>query len=198
MRTGNRNRTLGRLLTDLWRERRGAALIEFAFALPLLVMCVAAVIEFGMIVFVDSLLEGSVRQASRFGITGYAPAGISRVDQIRQTILSGTAGLVQPADLTITTLVYSNFANIGQPEPFVDANGNGVYDTGESFSDVNGNGKWDSDMGAAGAGGPGDVVVYTASVKWHLMTHLLDSVIGNPITLAASTTVRNEPWGTTP
>jgi Flp pilus assembly protein TadG len=198
MRTSNRNRTLRRLSADFWRHRLGGALIEFAFVLPLLVMCVAAVIEFGTIVFVDSLLEGSVRQASRFGITGYAPAGVSRQDQITQTILEGTAGLVQPADLTITTLVYSNSGSIGQPEPFVDANGNGAYDGGESFSDTNGNGTWDADMGVAGAGGPGDVVVYTATVRWRLMTHLLDSVIGDPITLAASTTVRNEPWGAAP
>ena len=75
MRTRNRNRTLRRLWADLWRESLGGALIEFAFALPLLVVCVAAVIEFGMIVFVDSLLEGSVRQASRFGITSMFMGG---------------------------------------------------------------------------------------------------------------------------
>ncbi len=197
MRTKNRKKTDRRRWSDLRRQNLGAALIEFAFAAPLVILCVAAVIEFGMIMFVDSLLEGAVRQASRFGITGYAPAGVSRADLITQTIVDGAVGLVQASDITITTLVYSSFSSIGQPEPFVDANGNGTYDAGETFSDVNGNGKWDADMGAAGVGGPGDVVVYTATVNWPLMTHLLDDVIGSAgrIRLSASTTVRNEPWG---
>jgi len=181
---------------ELWRRREGGALIEFAFAAPLLVVTVAGVIEFGMIMFMNSLLEGAVREASRFGITGYAPSGVSRADEIRQMVLDGSLGLVKPTDVTVTTLVYSNFSSIGQPEPFVDANGNGSYDVGESYSDVNGNGQWDADMGAAGVGGPGDVVVYTANVKWPLVTHLLDNVLGTDgtITLSASTTVRNEPW----
>ena len=53
-------------------------------------------------------------------------------------------------------------------------------------------------MGKSGLGGPGDIVVYTAAVNWHLMTHLLDSVMGNNgiMKLSASTAVRNEPWGT--
>jgi len=181
-----------------WRHREGAALIEFALAAPLLFMAVGGVIELGMIMFVDSLLEGAVRQASRLGITGYSPTGVNRSDYIVQTIVDDSVGLIQPQDITITTQVYSNFSSIGQAEPFVDANGNGSYDAGETYTDVNGNGHWDADMGTAGLGGPGDVVVYTATVRWGLITHLLDSVIGQngAITLSASTTVRNEPWGT--
>lgn len=182
---------------ELWRRCEGAALIEFVFAAPILITAVGGVIELGMIMFVDSLLEGGVREASRLGLTGYTPAGVSRTDYITQAIVANSAGLIQPADITITTLVYSNFNSVGQPEPYVDANGNGKYDAGESFTDVNGNGQWDADMGKSGLGGPGDVVVYTATVDWHMLTHLMDPIIGQggAITLTASTTVRNEPWG---
>ena len=182
---------------ELWRRREGAAILEFALAAPLLIVAVGGIIELGMIMFVDSLLEGGVRQASRLGLTGYTPTGTNRIDYITQAIVQTSAGLIKPADITIATEVYSSFASIGQPEPFVDANGNGKYDAGESFTDVNGNGKWDTDMGKAGLGGPGDIVVYTATVNWHLMTNLLNSVIGQNgvIVLSASTTVRNEPWG---
>ena len=183
---------------QLWRRREGAALVEFALAAPLLIVSVAGVVEIGMIMFVDSLIEGAVREAAREGITGTTPAGVSRADYITQTIVDGTVGLVQPSDITISTLVYSSFTAVGQPEPFVDANGNGKYDAGESFTDINGNGQWDADMGKSGLGGPGSVVVYTATVQWGLVTHLLDNLIGKNgvITLSASTAVRNEPWGT--
>lgn len=181
----------------LWRHREGGALIEFAFAAPLLIVTVAGVIEIGMIMFMNSLMEGAVREASRFGITGYAPSGVSREQQITNMIVDGAVGLVQPADITIDTLVYSNFSGIGQPEPFVDGNANGTYDVGETFNDINGNGSWDEDMGAAGIGGPGDIVVYTATIQWSLMTRLLDPILGDSgkMTLQASTVVRNEPYG---
>ncbi len=184
-------------LAALWRRREGGALIEFAFAAPLLIVTVAGVIEFGMIMFVQSLMEGGLREASRFGITGYAPEGVSREQQIANMIVNGAVGLVQSEDITIDTLVYSNFSSIGQPEPFVDGNGNGAYDVGETFNDINGNGTWDADMGAAGVGGPGDIVVYTATVEWSLLTRLLDPVLGESgtMTLKASTVVRNEPYG---
>jgi Flp pilus assembly protein TadG len=195
---GSLRETTKALLRGLLGCRRGTAALEFAFVAPLLIMTVAGVIELGMMLFVDSLLEGGVRSASRFGITGYTPPGVSREDQIRQIIVENSAGLVQPADLTITILSYPNFASVGQPEPYVDANGNGAYDVGESYTDVNANAQWDTDMGAAGAGGSGSVVLYKASVQWSLWTHLLDDIIGDAgkITLAASVVVRNEPYGT--
>lgn len=197
--TGTGTTRCGRSIwAALWRRQEGAALAEFAFAAPVLITSILAIIEIGMIMFMNSLLEGAVREASRFGITGYAPAGISRADEIRQIVVDGALGLVQPSDIDVTTLVYGNYSSIGQPEPYVDTNGNGTYDAGESFDDVNGNGKWDADMGAAGVGGSGDIVVYTATMRWPMLTHYLDGVIGSEITLSASTTVRNEPYGTNP
>lgn len=48
--------------------------------------------------------------------------------------------------------------NVGQPKPYTDENDNGAWNDGEPYTDVNENGTWDDDMGAAGLGGPGDVV----------------------------------------
>lgn len=177
--------------------RRGSSVLEFAFAAPLLVLTMMAVIELGIILFMTSVLEGGVRDASRFGITGYAPAGTSREEQIIDRIAENTFGLVDPADIEISTLVYGDFAQIGEPEPYSDDNGNGSYDAGEPYNDINGNGQWDADMGAAGVGGPGDVVVYQVAIDWPLLTPLLDTFIGEDgrMPLSASVAVRNEPYG---
>jgi hypothetical protein len=92
------------------------------------------------------------------------------------------------------TLVYHSFGDIGQPEPFTDTNHNGVHDAGEPFTDSNGNGTWDPDMGAAGLGGPGDVVLYRMSYDWHIMIPLFRPFFGDSIRLTANVAVRNEPY----
>ena len=90
-----------------------------------------------------------------------------------------------------------SFGDIGQPEPYTDTNTNGSYDLGEPFTDINGNGQWDADMGAAGLGGPGEIVLYKLEYDLPTMTSLLSNVIGGSdgkITLKASVAVRNEPY----
>jgi len=180
----------------LARCRRGASAVEFAFAAPAALLTACAIIDMSMAMFVSTLAEGGLREASRFGITGYAPAGVSRQDRILEVLSEHTIGLVDMSTTDITFQVYRGFEDIGKPEPFVDTNGNGAYDTGEAFNDVNGNGAWDADMGTAGVGGPGDVVVYTMTYDWTVLTPLVGSLFGDngTIRMSASVAVRNEPW----
>jgi len=175
----------------------GASTLEFGFVAPVLVFAVLGIMELGMILFVTSLLEGSVRMAARFGITGYAPASVSREQQIRDILEQNTAGLIDMTKVTFTQYVYENFSDIGKPEPYVDDSpANGNYDPGETYQDVNGNGQWDSDMGIAGVGGPGAVVVYRVGYDWPLLTPFLADILGTggKIPLSASIVVRNEPF----
>ena len=115
-----------------------------------------------------------------------------------RNVFWGSSGAIQSGwSICRQALIYPSFGDIGGPEPFVDsAPANGAYDVGETFTDVNGNGVWDPDMGAAGAGGPGDVVVYRLSYDWSLLTPVLAGVIGEAgrVRLAASVVVRNEPY----
>ena len=152
-----------------------------------------------MILFLNSVLEGSLRDAARFGITGFTPTGVNREDVIIDKVQSATMGLVPITASNITTLAYSDFSEVGQPEPYIDDNpANGMYDAGESFTDVNGNGQWDADMGTPGLGGACDVVVYRVETQWSLMLGLMASSVGQTIDLTASTAVRNEPYGNSP
>ena len=106
-----------------------------------------------------------------------------------------TYGLLDMDQLEMETLVYESFADIGQPEPFDDANGNGAYDGGEHFIDVNGNGPGTPDMGAAGLGGPSDVVVYRLTYDWGIITPFMQRLLGESIRHVSSVAVRNEPFG---
>lgn len=187
------------LLSRFLREREGVAAIEFAFVGMLIVTTAIGVVEFAMILFVNSLMEGGLREAARHGLTGFSGGETTREEEVLSIVDRHTQGLVDMTAVELDTLVYPGFADVGQPEPFTDANGNGQYDgdPAEDYTDVNGNGQWDADMGAAGLGGPGDIVRYTLSYDWPLMTGLLGDLIGRDgkMPLSASIVVRNEPFG---
>jgi Flp pilus assembly protein TadG len=197
----NRYRPTRRLapapLWPWWRRaagERGTAAMEFAFVAPIFIGMVGAIMEFSGIMFVQTLLEGSAREASRYGITGFTQEGVSRDEQILQIVEDNTFGIIDLDELQMDTLVYENFGDVGQPEPFTDQNANEAYDAGEPFNDINGNGTWDEDMGAAGLGGPGDVVVYRMSYDWSIIIPLFRPFFGDAITLQANIAVRNEPF----
>jgi TadE-like protein len=177
---------------------RGQAIVEFAFLAPPFIAILCAILEFSGIMFVQAMLEGAAREASRYGLTGFTSGGVSRADQILAIVEDHTFGIVDMDELEMETLVYENFGDIGQPEPFTDQNGNGVWDNDEPFTDINGNGTWDPDMGAAGLGGPGDVVVYRMSYAWDIMIPLFEPFFGESITLQSNIAVRNEPFEAPP
>lgn len=167
---------------------------------PVLILTITGIMEVAMVLGVSSLMEGGLRDAARFGITGYVPSGMTREEHIKSIIGDATIGLVDMNSANIQTLVYPSFGDIGQPEPWDDQNSNGTYDVGEPYNDINSNGQWDPDMGAAGLGGPGEIVLYKITYDLPLMTPLLSSIMGGSdgkVTLRASIAVRNEPYPAT-
>ncbi|MCC7047132.1 MAG: pilus assembly protein [Alphaproteobacteria bacterium] len=179
----------------LRRDSRGATAVEFGFIAPALFVVAWGTVELGMTLLANTLLEGSVREAARAGLTGYTPSGMNRQDYIKNIVKENTIGLIDMNKLTIETKVYSSFADIGKPEPFTDTNGNGARDGSEAFVDINGNGQWDADMGVAGLGGPGDIVVYTLKYDWVLFAGYGQKIFGvNSFPLRASVAIRNEPY----
>lgn len=173
----------------------GQAMVEFALIAPILLGMLCGILEFSGVLFAQTLLEGGAREASRYGITGATEEGNAREETILTIIEENTFGVIDVDELDVETLVYETFSDVGQPEPFTDENGDGAYNTGEAFDDINGNGAWDEDMGVAGLGGPGDVVVYRLSYDWEIMIPLFQPFFGDEVALDASIAVRNEPFG---
>jgi Flp pilus assembly protein TadG len=194
---GSLRKFLARTFRHFRRADDGVAGVEFAFAAPVVIFAAVGVIELGTMMFTNTLMEGGLRDAARFGITGYAPAGVSREDRIREIIEENTIGLIDMQTATITQLIYPSFGDIGKPEPYIDDNpANGQYDPGESYQDINGNAQWDPDMGAAGVDGAGAVVLYTVEVDWPALTPLFKPIFNGigKIRMRASVAVRNEPF----
>jgi hypothetical protein len=179
----------------LWCDPSGTALLEFAVIFPAFILALIGIIEVAIVLFISSSIEAAVLEASRFGITGGTPEeGVSREDRVLEIVAEKTYGLVDMDDVELDTLVYASFDDIGEPEPFEDDNTNGIYDMGEPYTDVNGNGQWDADMGAAGLGGPSDVVVYRISYQWGLITPLMRKTLSETVRHTSSVAVRNEPF----
>jgi Flp pilus assembly protein TadG len=191
-----RRRRFAQRLARLVRGRQGVTAVEFALIAPVCMTLVCVFIDLSMVMFITNVMEGGLREASRYAITGYLEPGKTREQKIAEIVKDHSYNLISESDITITYKIYPSFEDVGKPEPFVDANGNGKYDAGESFTDVNKNGQWDADMGAAGVGGPGDIVAYTVEYKWTLWTPLATEIWGNGgmVTLNATIAVRNEPY----
>ena len=149
-----------------------------------------------MVLSTEALMEGAVRDAARFGVTGQNEA--ERLAIIQDIIADRTIVLVDTDEAEIDVLTYGSFDVIGAPEPFVDGPPfNGVYDVGESYTDINGNSQWDPDQGLASAGQSGEVVLYRVTYDAPSLTGFLNHLIGgddNVIQLVASIAVRNEPY----
>tara|TARA_R110000868_G_scaffold221440_1_gene472999 strand:+ start:463 stop:1083 length:621 start_codon:yes stop_codon:yes gene_type:complete len=180
----------------LLENQQGSSLVEFAFAAPLVVLMIVATIEFGMIMFVSTLMESALRDAARFGITGQEPDGATRLERIIAIVEDRTIGLVDMADAKVEVRVYPTFGDVGRGEAFVDGNGNGAYDPGETFTDENGNGAHDADIGEAGPGEAGSIVAYRMEYAWPLRTPLAGPLIGHDgkFVLKSAIAVRNEPY----
>lgn len=178
------------------RDARGVTAIEFAVVAPVLLLLIMGILEFSAIMLVSNIMESATAITSRLGKTGFITAGQTREQTIVASITDRTRGLIDPTKLTMSSKAYGEFNQIGDPEPWNDSNNNGVAETGE-YQDINGNGQRDTDMGAAGYGGAGAVVVYTASYPWPVMTPLLRPLIGNAqgnYIITSSSVVKNEPY----
>lgn len=183
-------------LPRLRRCKRGTISLEFALLAPTLFAIVLGILEIGMMILANALLEGGLREASRYGITGLEPSEGARETQIVEIINEHGSGLLDIDTGDVTMLVYPDFDAIGEAEPFTDQNDNDSYDDGEPYTDLNCNSQWDEDMGLSGAGAGGEVVLYTVQEDWELLTSFLTSSLGmdGKITLSASVAVRNEPY----
>ena len=146
------------------RNRSGSTVIEMALIVPAMIMLLFVVVEFGVMLTAQGLLDSAALRASRTGSTGYTPAGATRDQFIRQYIADQAYGLLKADRIVVSAKSYASFDEI----------------------DVAG-------KGTTGFGTSGQVVVYKLSYPWTGLTlsRLLPS---HPITLNASLAVRNEPW----
>lgn len=208
--------------SGILRHNEGATAVEYALIAPVLLLLLMGTLEFNLIMYASAVLEGATNYAARLAKTGYTNSSAtspcstttgtaqSELQYITFVTQGRVNGLMNPCNITTSSKYYGEYGYIGQAEPYCipstgicygygSGNGNGPgYVPGDTYTDINGNGQWDADIGLAGLGGPGDIVVYTVSYPWPIMTPIMKKFFGNSgtITLTSSAVVKNEPYPT--
>lgn len=150
-----------RLLRRIYRSRRGAAAIEFAMAAPVFIMMIIGIFDLGQTAYGIAVLNGAVQKAARD--SSLETANTLNADNM---VKAQVKGIFPGATFQSTRTSYLDFADIGRPERWNDADNDGTCNNNESYVDENANGQWDADIGVDGNGGANDVVVYRFTVKY--------------------------------
>lgn len=183
-----------RRLLGLWRDTEGATAVEFVFvAIPVIYLMVG-ILEFSAAMTVSNSLEAATNLSSRLGKTGFVDtsSGLDQSETIRAEIERRVGPLIDMNKLVIDAKAYADFGSVGTSEPWNDINDDGVPQTGE-FTDTNGNNFCD---GCTGFGGADNVVIYTITYPWTIMTPLMNRLLGEDgiFNLTAYSVVKNEPY----
>jgi hypothetical protein len=183
-----------RRLRSLWRNTRGTTAVEFAFvAIPVIYLMIG-ILEFSAAMAVSNSLEAATNLSSRLGKTGFVDegAGLDQSETIREEIERRVGPLIDMNKLVIDAKAFKDFGTVDTPEPWNDANENGEPDEGE-YTDSNGNNFCD---GCTGYGGADNVVIYTITYPWKIMTPLMNHLLGEDgiFKLTAYSVVKNEPY----
>lgn len=175
----------------LLRNQRGGPVAEFAMVLPAALLLVLGFGDLLYQAYLESVLTGAVQKAGRdSSIQGAA------TDDIDQKVINAVKAAAPHATFVSSRDNYDNYSEIG-PEPFTDANHNGVRDAGECYSDINANGQWDADAGASGQGGANDVTYYKMTATFPRLFPFA-WLIGwsQSVTISATTILKNQPYST--
>ncbi len=95
-----------------WNSEKGAAVVEFAVVLPLLLVIVFGIVEFGFLMYNQAMITNAAREGARFGIT----IGSER---------KSTAEITAVVDNYLTNFLVT-FSSGAPPDPAVVVKVNGV------------------------------------------------------------------------
>lgn len=174
-------------------DRKGATLIEFAIAAPVLFAFILGALELGHTMYVRAILRGQIEKAARdLSLEGAANPVV--VDAIEKRIRDGVKAVAGNATVSFTTTAYHDYRSARDRfEEYDDQNNDHRCDAGEPYVDSNNNGQWDLDSGINGRGGAKDVVLFTATALYPRLA-LGKVFMANPnVELKASTLLRNQP-----
>lgn len=185
---------LGRI-SRFRRDAAGVTMVEFGLIAPVLLLMIMGIVELGLMMAGQAVLDNAAFVASRTGKTGYETKDKKQTQQITEAIQKAASSYLAADKITVTSTAYSDYDSM-KPEPFTDTNNNGVRDSTEAYVDVNKNGAYDTNPGTTGYGASGQVVLYTATYNWAIKTPLVGKLIGknNVVQLKTRVVVKNEPY----
>jgi Flp pilus assembly protein TadG len=179
-------RAIGRFL----RDADGATAVEFALVAPALLTMLFGLFDLGHNMYTAQMLQGAIQKSARDSTIEGAASSSAQLDAF---VTKAVRAIAPGASLSFSRKSYA----VARPEDFTDLNANSICDNGEAFEDVNANGTWDKDVGKDGLGSARDAVLYTVTVTYNRLFPTAAFIPGQSksITMAASTVLRNQPYG---
>lgn len=186
-----------KLCRRLIRDTRGATALEYAIVLPVLFFLMMGLVEYDIVMGGSAVLDGAVVYAARLGKTGYTNAtstgtcpspvvnGVvtpqTQSDFINCVVADRVRGFLDPSKLQIFAKDYGNFSSGDVPVSCTN-----TVSTPQTVPLCS-----TSDLGKSG-----EVVVYTVTYPWDIVTPFLQAFLGTGgvVTLSSSTVVKNEPY----
>jgi Flp pilus assembly pilin Flp len=177
-------------LAALADNRDGAAAIEFAIVAPVFLLLLMGFLDIGQMAYSKAVLNGAVEAAAR---SSSLETGDTTVAD--NMVKAAIAPILPNGAVVTSRKSYFDFTDVGRPEKFTDNNGDGTCNPGEPYVDENRSGQWEADIGKAGNGGAGDVVLYTVTVTYKPV-FLTRSMMGYDTnrTLTAVGVRKNQPF----
>ncbi|QBE62205.1 TadE/TadG family type IV pilus assembly protein [Pseudoduganella lutea] len=147
------------------RRQSGATLVEMAFVMPVFLLVLLALVEFGFMFFVTLTMQYAVREGARYAITG-------------QKNLDPNAASQQRYAAVIQKIRDSSFGMYEKVGPVISVNGTSYKS--ESYSN-------------AMFGGAGSIIVLKLDCTWTVTTPLISRVFTDgKYRFAVAATMRNE------
>ena len=182
-----------RPIPSLFRDKSGATVIEFAVVMPVMLMLIMGTMEFGLNIYVRSVLEGVMQQAGR---NTSLESGAANLSAIHTMVENRIKAIIPNATVTPTRKNFSSFITASKPEERYDSNGDGTIDANDCFYDLNDNGVFD-DGSRPSIGSASDVVKYTETVQYPALIPAARYFGISPTTsISATTILKNQPYNT--
>lgn len=169
---------------------RGAAAVEFALVAPIFLTMMCTIYNVGQMSYGQSVLDGAVQNAARNSTleAGNTADADAKVEASVGRVLPG-------ATIAASRVSYYDFTDIGRAEAWDDLDDNGTCNDSEPYTDENRNGGWDPDIGLAGNGGAGDVIIYEVSIEYTPSFSVPFAPANwNSTTLSSTTVKKNQPF----
>ena len=154
-------------------NKKGQTLVEFALVVPVLFALLFAIIDLGVMLYVNLTMQYALFQGVRYEITGQSNLGTDRRSALIQMIRNSSNGLYDknmhvPKDPVIGVVV---------PSQVTFTNYSGTPATGDP-------------------GKPNDVIVVSLTYTWPLLTPILKPFFPQGYTFTVKSTMKNESFPT--
>lgn len=169
---------LAKVFRNFRKDQSGVAALEFSLVVLPLITLIATTIELGLFFFNASVLESSVRDATRLVRTGQAAFSADPETLFRDKMCESLF-LIPCADVVLEVQPYPTFADASEVEP--------VYNDDDELQPL-----------GFEIGNSGDVVIARASYQYPFITPLAGSLlsgnVNNTMEIHAVSIFRNEPF----